>query len=97
MVGAFMAALATAAPAAAATTTLHNAPTIRAGEAIVCAEVTADLPTVFGRDCETSHWGPQSDFAIIDRRSRAAYHCATGWAESSLWVNGQGCRKIPSP
>ncbi|MEU6998727.1 hypothetical protein [Nonomuraea sp. NPDC046570] len=96
-IGAFAAALAGAAPATAATTAPHNAPTMLAGEVIVCSEVSAELPTVFGRDCSTGTWGPLSDFTIVDRGTRAAYRCATGWAEGSLWVNGQGCRRIPTP
>lgn len=96
-VGAFAAALVGAAPAIAATAAPHNAPTMRAGEVIICNEVSAELSNVFGRDCNTGAWGPLSDFVIISRNPRAAYRCATGWAEGSLWVNGQDCRRIPTP
>ncbi|MCG5216960.1 hypothetical protein [Streptosporangium sp. KLBMP 9127] len=91
-VGAFAAALATAAPAAASAAP-HDAPTMRAAETITCGEVSPDLPNVFGRDCDTGRWGPVSDVTIVDRNSQAAYHCQNGWAEGSLWVQGQACRR----
>ncbi|MCF6467855.1 hypothetical protein FAF44_05440 [Nonomuraea sp. MG754425] len=91
-IGAFAAALA-ATPAAATTQTSAAA---RAGEVFVCGEVAAELPNVFARDCDTTHWGPVANFVVIHRHSRAAFHCATGWAEGSLWLNGQNCRRIPA-
>ncbi|MEU7858477.1 hypothetical protein [Nonomuraea sp. NPDC049141] len=74
----------------------HNAPTARSGEVIACQQVSAELPTVFGQNCDTSHWGPLSDFVIVDPSSRASYRCESGWAEGSLWVRGQDCQRAAS-
>lgn len=30
---------------------------------------------------------------VIDRRNNNKYDCQTGWAEGSLWLQGQGCRR----
>ncbi|MFF0865594.1 hypothetical protein ACFYUV_27855 [Nonomuraea sp. NPDC003560] len=81
------------ATAQAATAVSLNAPMARAGEVITCQEVDAQLPDIFARACDTDHWGPLSDF-VINSRDRAVYRCVTGWAEGSLWVRGQGCRRL---
>lgn len=64
----------------------------RAGEMFVCEQVESRYPQVFGRNCNPGRWGPLSDFTVIDRRNDNTYHCRTGWAEGSLWANGQDCR-----
>ncbi|MHC3821152.1 hypothetical protein [Streptomyces sp. DT9] len=80
--------LGTVAPAAAAAP--HTA-AMRAGGAITCQEVDADLPDVFGRDCNSNQWGPLSNFTLTDAGSGNSYRCENGWAEGSLWVRGNGC------
>ncbi|MFD7596997.1 hypothetical protein ACFV6D_28695 [Kitasatospora sp. NPDC059812] len=82
--------------AGAADGSAHGAPGKRVGEVIRCDEVNADGPSVMGRSCDSTTWGPLSDFVVMDRTSRAGYECQSGWAEGSLWVNGQGCRPIPA-
>ncbi|MGW3053844.1 hypothetical protein, partial [Kitasatospora sp. NPDC001175] len=44
----------------------------RVGEVIQCHEVSHELPTVFGRSCDSTAWGPLSDFTLIDRASGQA-------------------------
>ncbi|MEV3984647.1 hypothetical protein [Nonomuraea sp. NPDC049758] len=88
-------AMAPLATAQAATAVSLNAPTARAGEVFTCQEVQAEMPELFARDCDTSHWGPLSDF-VVTSRGRAVYRCTTGWAEGSLWIRGQGCRRLQS-
>lgn len=88
-------AMAPLATAQAATAVSLNAPMARAGEVFTCQEVDAELPEIFARDCDTGHWGPLSDF-VVNSRDRTVYRCATGWAEGSLWVRGQGCRRLQS-
>ncbi|MDL4774238.1 MULTISPECIES: hypothetical protein [Thermomonosporaceae] len=90
------------AAAAALTLTVPVAPSAQAAEAraprvIRCALVEAELPTVFGRDCGNEHWGPIQDFVIVDRDTRKAFHCRSGWAEGSLWVRGEDCRQVRAP
>ncbi|MEV7924701.1 MULTISPECIES: hypothetical protein [unclassified Kitasatospora] len=75
---------------------VHGAPGKRVGGVIRCDEVSSEPPNVFGRSCDSTTWGPLSDFVVMDRTTRAAYQCQTGWAEGSLWVNGQNCRPIPA-
>ncbi|MFD0402304.1 hypothetical protein ACFVHI_29980 [Kitasatospora sp. NPDC127121] len=82
--------------AGAADGSAHGVPGKRVGEVIRCNEVNADLPNVMGRDCDSTTWGPLSNFTLIDRGSGGAYQCQSGWAEGGLWVNGQGCRPIPA-
>ncbi|WP_165975652.1 hypothetical protein [Actinomadura rubrisoli] len=88
--GTLTAALAAAGPAASAAT----ASATQAGEIITCQEVAAELPTVFGRNCNTAARGPLSGFIIVDGRTQTLYRCATGWAEGGLWVRGQDCQLI---
>ncbi|GAA2284726.1 hypothetical protein AB0C84_17465 [Actinomadura sp. NPDC048955] len=64
----------------------------RAGEMLVCEQVESRYPQVFGRNCDSAQGGPLSDFTVIDRRNDNTYHCRTGWAEGSLWADGQNCR-----
>ncbi|MFJ3594799.1 hypothetical protein ACIQUY_39570 [Streptomyces sp. NPDC090231] len=80
--------LGTVAPAAAAAP--HTA-AMRAGGAITCQEVDADLPDVFGRECNSNQWGPLSNFTLTDAGSGNSYRCESGWGEGSLWVRGDGC------
>ncbi|MFG2290750.1 hypothetical protein ACGFOU_32310 [Streptomyces sp. NPDC048595] len=97
--GAFAAFQIAGAPMAQAAAAPH-APTragtsaVKAGEVIVCQDVQVEGPNVFARSCDSSSWGPLSDFVV--RGDNAAYQCQTGWAEGSLWVQGQNCRQIPS-
>ena len=79
--------------AAAADATGHRAdtPTKRAGEVINCATLGAEGSSVLGNQCDTTRWGPISDFVITDGKN--AYFCQNGWAEGGLWVSGQDCRQ----
>ncbi|MFE7607461.1 hypothetical protein [Streptomyces celluloflavus] len=90
--GAVAAFLATAAPVTATAASSHGGAATRAGERIVCNSVDVDGPNVFGRDCDTDRWGPLEDFTIADGNGKA-FRCQTGWAEGSLWVRGQNCRR----
>jgi hypothetical protein len=92
--GAVAAFLATAAPVTATAASSHTAAgaATRAGEVIRCGEVAADLPDVFGRNCDSDRWGPISGFTIADHNSGQSYRCRTGWVEGSLWVLGQDCQ-----
>ncbi|WP_125646105.1 hypothetical protein [Nonomuraea sp. WAC 01424] len=92
VLGAFTVAL-TAVPAVA--TTAGTAQAARAG-VFSCREVSAQLPDVFARSCDTTHWGPVSDFVIRDSNSGVSYFCRSGWAEGALWINGQNCRQLPA-
>ncbi|GAA1345883.1 hypothetical protein GCM10009647_090490 [Streptomyces sanglieri] len=89
--------LTSAAPVAAATaaprtTVPSGSSAAQAGEVFLCGEVDPDLPNLFKRNCNSGQWGPVSDFTVIDRRNNK-YYCQTGWAEGSLWLQGQGCRR----
>ncbi|MET9535327.1 hypothetical protein ABZY02_33015 [Streptomyces sp. NPDC006649] len=84
--------LAAAAPAAATAATPH-ATAMRDGGAITCQEVDADLPGVFGRECN-GQYGPTSDFTITDASSGDSFRCRSGWSEGNLWVRGNDC--VPS-
>ncbi|MEV8327084.1 hypothetical protein [Kitasatospora sp. NPDC056731] len=87
----------TAGTAAAADGSTHRAtPGKRVGEVIRCEEVSSEPPNVMGRSCDSTTWGPLENFVVMDRTTRAGYQCQSGWAEGSLWVNGQNCRPIPA-
>ncbi|MFJ7274108.1 hypothetical protein [Kitasatospora sp. NPDC098663] len=99
----FVAGMATAAlslsgvgAAGAADRGMHGTPGKRVGEVIRCEEVSSEPPNVFGRSCDSTTWGPLENFIVMDRTTRAAYQCQTGWAEGTLWMNGQNCRPIPA-
>ncbi|MFB6507432.1 MULTISPECIES: hypothetical protein [unclassified Streptomyces] len=96
--GALAVFLAAAAPVAAATaasraTAPSGSSAARAGEVIRCGSVEPDLPNLFAQNCATGHWGPLSDFTVVDGRNNNKYSCQTGWVEGSLWLQGQGCRR----
>jgi hypothetical protein len=81
--------------AASATATTAAARSPREERVISCRQVDDErLPSVFARECDTTHWGPLSDFVIRRSGSRHAFFCRRGWAEGSLWVNGQDCRRL---
>ncbi|MFF2960703.1 hypothetical protein ACFVT1_17705 [Streptomyces sp. NPDC057963] len=94
--GALAALLFVAAPVAASAAASHTAGAgspAAAARVFTCAQVDADLPNLFARECNSDHWGPISDFDVVDRRTKARFHCETGWAEGNLWLQGQNCRK----
>lgn len=87
-----LAALIAAATATTAAAAPRSQAASRAGEVITCASVdTGSLPQVLGTQCDTSAWGPLSNFTIRDGSGKA-FTCAAGWAEGGLWVQGQECR-----
>ncbi|MEU8976404.1 hypothetical protein AB0D11_45900 [Streptomyces monashensis] len=98
--GAFAAVQIAGAPLAQATAlhtpTRAHAAAVRAGQAITCERVQADGPTIFGQQCDSGQWGPVSDFVVVARDNNASYACRSGWAEGTLWVQGQDCRRISS-
>lgn len=69
-------------------------PAAHAATVITCESVDASESTVRGTSCNTGHWGPLSNF-VIGAAGQIYYACHTGWAEGSLWVQGQNCRSIP--
>ncbi|WP_439675296.1 hypothetical protein [Embleya sp. MST-111070] len=75
------------------TTTAASAAPARAGEVFQCASVSPDLPNLFANSCNTDRWGPVSDFVVTDQ-ARNAWRCEQGWVEGSLWISGQGCRRL---
>ncbi|MEV8391892.1 MULTISPECIES: hypothetical protein [unclassified Streptomyces] len=88
-VGALAVFLAVTAPVAAAAAAPHT--TVPADSAAAqaravfnCAEVEPDPPKLFARQCIPGHWGPISDFDVVDRRTNARYRCQSGWAEGTL-------------
>ncbi|MFB6878955.1 hypothetical protein [Streptomyces sp. NPDC056323] len=96
--GALAAFLTAAAPVAAATaapraTAPSGSSAARAGEVIRCNSIEPDLPSLFAQSCDTSQWGPLSGFTVVDRRNNNQYSCQNGWAEGSLWLQGQDCRR----
>jgi len=72
----------------------RSAATSRAAAAFTCSDLDADLPNVFGRDCDSHQWGPVADFTITNRGTGEQYQCRTGWAEGSQWVSGQDCAPV---
>ncbi|MFE3152355.1 MULTISPECIES: hypothetical protein [unclassified Streptomyces] len=95
--GVLAAFLTSAAPVAAATAVPHTMTpsgnsAARAGEAFHCSSVEPDLPSLFAQNCNTSKWGPATDFTVVDRHNNK-YYCQTGWVEGSLWLSGQDCRR----
>ncbi|MEU9619697.1 hypothetical protein ACIODT_28515 [Streptomyces sp. NPDC088251] len=95
--GALAAFLFVAAPVAASAAAPHTAragsPAAQAREVFNCDQVDADLPNLFARQCNSDRWGPVSDFDVVDRSTKARFHCRAGWAEGSLWLQGQDCRR----
>ncbi|MEV0675166.1 hypothetical protein AB0I60_01450 [Actinosynnema sp. NPDC050436] len=59
---------------------------------LACGELEADGRTVFGYDCDTEHWGGLASFTLTGANGQA-YRCRQGWAEGSLWVRGDDCRR----
>ncbi|MDJ1131998.1 hypothetical protein [Streptomyces iconiensis] len=85
--------LAVTAPVATAAAAAPHTTAVQA-QVFTCAQVDAtDLPSLFAQECTPSHWGPISNFVVVDRGSKARYTCQSGWAEGSLWVQGQECRR----
>ncbi|MEV0675001.1 hypothetical protein AB0I60_00620 [Actinosynnema sp. NPDC050436] len=62
-------------------------------QVIKCHDLDTEGNSVFGRECDTDHWGPLEHFVITDGKGRA-FRCESGWAEGSLWVRGHDCRRI---
>lgn len=68
-------------------------PAERLYETITCNSLEVDGSTVFGQTCDSEQWGPLEDFTLAGRGGRV-FQCQSGWAEGSLWVRGEDCRRV---
>ncbi|MBB5958208.1 hypothetical protein FHS29_004816 [Saccharothrix tamanrassetensis] len=59
---------------------------------LACGELEANGGTVFGYDCDTERWGELASFTLSGPGGEV-YRCHEGWAEGSLWVRGDECRR----
>ncbi|NUT52743.1 MAG: hypothetical protein HOV94_36465 [Saccharothrix sp.] len=89
-VGALWAALAAVVPGVATAASAGSAD--RVGT-IMCDRLEVDGTSVLGHNCDTDHWGPLENFILSGRGGRV-FHCQSGWAEGSLWVRGENCKRI---